>query len=129
MSDYATYLKLGHEYQPIPTAQTVDALPPGIYNVKFDTRTEQVLFAESKSTHDGLVDLPGTAYDHVMEDLEYFFTSECSERFADVDLLKKMNILLHGVPGGGKTCIVNRVSLRMIQEKGIVLFNPPPARS
>ena len=126
MSDYSTFLKIGHEYQPIPTAQTVDQLPPGIYTVKFDPRSEQLSFAESKTTHDQLVDLPGTSYDLVMKDLEYFFTKEFEDRFKEVGLLHKMNILLHGVPGGGKTCIVNRVAYRMIQEKGVVLFNPPP---
>lgn len=126
MSNYATYLKLGHEYQPIPTAATIAKLPPGIYTVKFDPRSDQVAFGESKTTHDQLVDLPGTAYDNVMADLEYFFTAECKERFKDVGLLPKMNMLLYGIPGGGKTCIVNRVAYRMIQENGIVLFNPPP---
>lgn len=127
MSDYATFLKLGHEYQPIPEAETVSRLPSGMYTVKHDPRTDQVAFAQSKTTHDELVDLPGTAYEQVMTDLEFFFTEDCITRFKSVGLLHKMNILLHGVPGGGKTCIVNRVSARMIQEKGIVLFNPPPA--
>lgn len=127
MSDDSTFLKIGHEYQPIPAAETLTKLPPGIYTVKHDPRTDQVAFAESKITHDELVDLPGTAYDQVLQDLEYFFTTECIERFEYVKLLHKMNILLFGQPGGGKTCIVNRVSKRMIQENGIVLFNPPPA--
>lgn len=127
MSDIATFLKLGHEYQPIPTAETLTKLPSGIYTVKFDPRIDHVSFAESKTTHDELVDLPGTAYDQVMEDLEYFFSQECVERFDFVKLLHKMNILLFGIPGGGKTCIVNRVAHRMIKENGIVLFNPPPA--
>ena len=127
MSDYATFLKIGHEYQPIPEAETTTRIPPGIYTVKYDSQRDKVAFAESKTTHDELVDLPGTAYDLVMADLEYFFTEDCLSRFENVGLLHKMNILLHGIPGGGKTCIVNRVSYRMIQEKGIVLFNPHPA--
>jgi hypothetical protein len=126
MSDYATYLKIGHEFQPIRTAETVKRLPPGIYTVKYNPMTEMVAFAQSKTTHDDLVDLPGTAYDQVMTDLEYFFTEECVQRFDFVGLIHKMNILLYGVPGGGKTCIVNRVAYRMIQEGGIVLFNPSP---
>lgn len=126
MSDFSTFLKIGDEYQPIPEAETRQKLPPGIYTVKYDPRTEDVSFTESKTTHDELVDLPGTAYDQVMADLAWYFDPECKALFEDVGLLHKMNILLHGVPGGGKTCIVNRVAYRTIEEKGIVLFNPPP---
>lgn len=126
MSDYATFLKVGHEYQPIPTASTVTALPPGIYTVKWDARNDQLAFGESKTTHDELVDLPGTAYEQIMQDLDYFLTDECKERFDFVKLLHKMNILLFGVPGGGKTCIVNRVAAKVMAAKGIVLFNPDP---
>jgi hypothetical protein len=126
MQDIATFLKIGHEYQPIPKAETIDRLPSGIYNVKFDPRNEMVAFAESKTTHDDLVDLPGTAYDEVLSELEYFLTDECFSRHKKVGLLHKMNILLFGPPGTGKTCIVNRVAHRTIQEGGLVLFNPPP---
>lgn len=126
MSDYATFLKIGDEYQPIPTAETKQKLPPGIYTVKYDPRNDQCSFTESKTTHDELVDLPGTAYDQVMADLDWYFNKDCKVLFDDVRLLHKMNILLHGVPGGGKTCIVNRVAYRTVQEQGIVLFNPPP---
>lgn len=126
MKDYATYFKLGHEYQPVPKTEIVNKLPPGIYTVKYNAMQDIVMFEESKTTHDELVDLPGTAYDDVMADLEYYFTQECKDRFDFVKLLHKMNILLFGVPGGGKTCLVNRVSYRMIQENGIVLFNPDP---
>ncbi len=127
MTEYATYLKIAHQYQPIPEAKTAAHLPPGIYTVKYDPRDESIAFAESKTTHDELVDLPGTAYDDVLADLEYFFTDECLTRFNEVGLLRKMNILLYGVPGGGKTCIVNRVAMKMMAEKGVVLFNPPPS--
>lgn len=127
MSDYAVYLKIGHEYQPIPDARTVSKLPPGIYSVAFDARIKSLSFGEAKTTHDDLIDLPGTAYSEVMEDLNFFFTEECSRLFKEVGLLQKMNILLYGVPGSGKTCLVNRVTHKMIQENGIVLFNPPPS--
>lgn len=126
MSTIATYLKIGNEYQPIPAAETAVKLPSGIYSVHYDPRKEQFAFTEMKTTHDELIDLPGTAYEQVMQDLDYFLTQECMDRFAKVRLLHKMNILLYGVPGGGKTCIVNRVAAKVIETGGIVLFNPDP---
>lgn len=126
MSHIATYLKIGKEYQPIPAAETAATLPPAVYTVHYDPRKEQFAFTQMDVTHDELIDLPGTAYEQVMADLEYFLTQECVDRFAYVKLLHKMNILLYGVPGGGKTCIVNRVALKVIETGGIVLFNPDP---
>jgi SpoVK/Ycf46/Vps4 family AAA+-type ATPase len=37
-----------------------------------------------------------------------------------------MNILLYGPPGSGKSCIINRVAQRTVEEGGLVLFNPSP---
>jgi SpoVK/Ycf46/Vps4 family AAA+-type ATPase len=127
MSEIAVYLKLAHKFQAIPSAETVKKLPPGMYSIKYNPRTEMVVFGQSKTTHDELVDLPGTAYDQVMSEFEYFMTQECSDRHSKVGLLHKMNILLYGNPGTGKTCIVNRVAHRTVAEGGIVLFNPNPA--
>lgn len=126
MTQIATYLKIGNEYQPIPAAETATKLPPAIYTVHYDPRKEQFAFSAMSATHDELIDLPGTAYEQVMLDLDYFLTQECMDRFAKVRLLHKMNILLYGVPGGGKTCIVNRVAAKVIETGGIILFNPDP---
>lgn len=126
MSDIATYLKLGKDYQPIAQAETIKELPPGMFSVLWDPQKDRIAFSEMKTTHDELIDLPGTAYEQIMQDLDYFLTQDCMDRFAKVRLLHKMNILLHGIPGGGKTCIVNRVSAKVIESGGIVLFNPDP---
>lgn len=126
MSDIATYLKLGKDYQPIAQAETIKELPPGMYSVLWDPQKDRIAFSEMKTTHDELIDLPGTAYEQIMQDLDFFLTQECMDRFAKVRLLHKMNILLYGIPGGGKTCIVNRVSAKVMESGGIVLFNPDP---
>ena len=126
MSDYATYLKLGHRYQPIEEAKTQEKLHPGMYTVLWDPQKNKFAYEEFKTTHDELVDLPGTAYEEIMHDLDYFLTKECMDRFEKVRLLHKLNILLYGIPGGGKTCIVNRVSSKVVEAGGIVLFNPDP---
>lgn len=126
MSEFKTFLNINDNFIPIPEALTVAKLPPGVYTANYNTQSDQVSFTKSKITHDELVDLPGTAYDDVMSRLDMFLTPECEARFKKVKLLHKLNILLYGNPGTGKTCIVNRVAYKVIEQEGIVLFNPDP---
>lgn len=126
LKKYEAYLKVDKEYQPVPGVSLHPKLGPGVYRVDWDQRSDTVSFAEIDSNHDKLVDLPGTEYDTVMKDMDTFLSKECIGRFEEMGLLHKMNILLYGAPGTGKTCIVNRVSQKVIDSGGIVLFNPDP---
>lgn len=126
LKKYEAYLKVDKEYQPVPGVSLHAKLTPAVYRVDWDQRSDTVSFAEMESNHDKLVDLPGTEYDTVMRDMDTFLSKDCISRFEEIGLLHKMNILLHGAPGTGKTCIVNRVSQKVIESGGIVLFNPAP---
>jgi hypothetical protein len=124
---YEGYLKVDKEYQPVPGVSIHKTLDPGVYRVDWDMRNDAVTFVAMENNHDQLVDLPGTEYDSVMKDMDMFLSAECMSRFDSFGFLQKMNILLYGSPGTGKTCIVSRVSQKIIASGGIVLFNPQPA--
>lgn len=124
---YETYLKIDKDHQPSPGIEVVGKLSPSIYRVDYDARSDTVTFVLMQTNHDELVDLPDTEYESVIAEVDIFLTPECEQRFRDVGFLHKFNILLYGEPGTGKTCIVNRVSQRIISTGGIVLFNPSPA--
>lgn len=124
---YETYLKIDKDHSPSPGIEVVSKLQPNVYRVDYDYNTDSVTFVTMESNHDELVDLPGTEYESVISDVDVFLTPECQARFDEVGFLHKFNILLHGLPGTGKTCLVNRVAQKVIDSGGIVLFNPPPA--
>lgn len=123
---HEVYLKIDNEYTPSPGIEIVPSLTPGFYKVDFDYMTKAVTFIKSMATHDELVDLPGTEYEAINNDVDNFLSDECIARFKEVGFLHKFNILLHGLPGTGKTCLVNRVAQKVISKGGIVLFNPTP---
>lgn len=123
---YEVYLKIDNDFSPSPGIEVVSNLDPGFYKVDFDIGNKIVTFVRSKSTHDELVDLPGTEYESVNTDVDTFLSEECIKRFKEVGFIHKFNILLHGSPGTGKTCLVNRVAQKIISKGGIVLFNPEP---
>lgn len=124
---YETYLKIDKDHAPSPGIEIVGKLQPDVYRVDYDYNTDSVTFVTIESNHDELVDLPGTEYESVISDVDVFLTPECQARFQEVGFLHKFNILLHGLPGTGKTCLVNRVAQKVIASGGIVLFNPIPA--
>lgn len=123
---YETYLKIDKDHSPSPGIEIVGKLQPDVYRVDYDYNTDSVTFVTMESNHDELVDLPGTEYESVISDVDLFLTPECQARFQEVGFIHKFNILLHGLPGTGKTCLVNRVAQKVIASGGIVLFNPNP---
>lgn len=127
MKKYETYLKIDKDHQPSPGIEVINKLLPNVYRVDYDHRTDSVTFVTMESNHDDLVDLPSSQYETIIHDVDIFLSDECKARFEQVGFLHKFNILLHGLPGTGKTCLVNRVSQKIINKGGIVLFNPDPA--
>lgn len=114
------------DFSPISEVDINNKLPPGMFEVKV-TREGQVFFTKIKANHDSLVDLPDTEYDTVVGEIDLFMKPETREKFEKKGFLYKRSTLLHGLPGTGKTCIVNRVISKVIEEGGVALFCPNPA--
>ncbi len=83
-------------------------------------------FKSSEHNCDKLIDLPDEAYDRVVSELITFLKPETKKSFQNYGYIYKRSSLLHGPPGTGKTCIVNRVASEVLKNDGIVLFNPDP---
>lgn len=104
-----------------------DRLPFGIYELDLNQMTHDVLFKQISTEHDKLIDLPSDAYSRVLSEIETFLKDETAANFEKYGFIYKRSSLLYGIPGSGKTCIVNRVAQKVIEKNGIVLFNPHPA--
>jgi len=104
----------------------VDKLPPGTYGVEQDL-AGNLYFRDTEVNCDSLVDLPDPAYEKVVNEMEHFLRPETKQRFKDLGYLYKRSSLLHGLPGTGKTSIVNRVAKATIKKQGVVLLNPVPS--
>jgi Cdc6-like AAA superfamily ATPase len=126
MNKYEMFFKVQNDYQPSPYVEVVRRLDPGMYKASYDDMSDSVTFKVMESNHDELVDLPGTEYDAVVSDVDLFLRPETEAKFKEMGFIHKFNILLHGPPGTGKTCLVNRVAQKLIAANAIVLFNPQP---
>lgn len=104
----------------------ISRLPAGVYDLKQDQQTGRIFFDMLDTNHDEILDLPSPEYKKIINQIERFLTPECRARFAEKKYLYKRSTLLHGKPGTGKTCIVNRVVDTVVKAGGIVLFCPMP---
>jgi len=107
--------------------QTLESkLPLGTYSIEQDL-AGNLYFRATDVNCDDLVDLPDPSYEKVVNEMEHFLKEETKQKFKDLGYLYKRSSLLHGLPGTGKTSIVNRVSKTTINNNGIVLLNPIPS--
>ena len=112
-------------YTPTGHAEILDTLPSGVYSLIQDN-SGNIYFKQSENTYDTLVDIPDPTYDTLVKEIKHFLLPETRQKFADLGFLYKRSSLLHGLPGTGKTSIVNRISQDILANKGIVLVNPNP---
>lgn len=125
MKKYDRFVQLDKDYKPIPDVVTVPKLHPGTYEVNA-TQMGDIFFSKINTNHDALIDLPNTEYDTVVKEIERFMLPETRELFNQYGFLYKRSTLLEGPPGSGKTCLINRLSQKVVSEGGVSLFSPDP---
>jgi hypothetical protein len=112
------------KYFASPKRATLEAaLPSGIYRIDFDHANKVPFLFQTELTHDDILDLPSPEYVEVMRTMNCFMTKEAREKYEQLGYLYKRNIIIHGVPGSGKTIMVNKIAERAVTDKdAICLF-------
>jgi hypothetical protein len=123
--DFTNFKKDNDTYSGNVNKPSVPFLPPGGYEIA-PTQQGELLFTKTDINYDNLIDLPSPEYDYVQKRVDSFLSPETQTAFEDYGFLYKWSCMLHGSHGGGKTCIVNRVTEKVIAKGGTVLFNPNP---
>jgi SpoVK/Ycf46/Vps4 family AAA+-type ATPase len=101
-------------------------LDVGAYSLAFDGNRGVLMYVPFQMNYDKIIDLPSKEYDTVISEMNQFLKPETKQSYVDHGFLYKRSIFLHGVPGTGKTCIVNRVCEAVTKTGGIILFNENP---
>lgn len=100
-----------------------DRIPSGSYRITYDSRQERLYYVPTKLEYDKLVDLPSVEYDSILKEMNQFLKAETKKSYEDHGFIYKRSVFLHGGPGTGKSCIVNRVCERVVAMGGVVFFN------
>jgi hypothetical protein len=125
MKMYDKFVQFDSDFKPIQDISITGKLPPGVYNLKVTPQGE-LFFSRANTNYDQLLQLPNTKYDEIVKEIDMFLTPECKERFRKKGWVYKNSILAYGPHGSGKTCIVNRVTEKVLEKQGVVLFCPNP---
>ncbi len=109
----------GNKFYPIP--ETADKLPPGYYAIQDEGAG---YFAGMLDYSDSeLIRFPDTMADELIEEYQVFWGLK--EQYVERGEQHKRGYLLHGPPGGGKTCLVKIMMQDFINKGNIVFrFNP-----
>lgn len=105
-----------------PCGDTVEILPPGIYETHIDNNGPFLVRIEQ--TTEKIILLPDNPAPRIIEDIEKFW--DRYSIFTQYGLNHKRGILLWGPPGGGKTCTVKLLIKDIVSRGGIALLGDNP---
>lgn len=101
-----------------PVGETTSNLPSGCYKVG-ETMQGQIFLEKQQLRNDGLIKLPDTNSQTVLEEIQKFW--ELKDKFAEEKTPYKRGIMLYGPPGSGKTSTLREVMEDVTQRGGIIL--------
>lgn len=107
-------------------ATEINVISPGSYVVDHDMMHGVTSLAPIVMQSDKLVDIPDSTYMNIVDEVTNFFTEKTKNKFEHFGFVYKKAILLHGIPGTGKTCTVIKIMNLFLEkyDQGVVLFNP-----
>ena len=109
---YTQWLKRGtNTFLPTDNAVTQGTIDSGVYNIRFSDQMGFYLVKKDLNL-DELINLPNPEGQRVLEGIKTFWTRK--DKFKVYGYSFKRGLLLYGVPGGGKTSIINLLCSELV---------------
>lgn len=102
----------------IPASRTAQRILPGVYEIQ-QSNTIGIYFQKIPVITQNILRFPQTNSDKVVQEIQKFWEKE--ELFKKYNLVYRRGLMLWGVPGGGKTSIVQLIMKDVIDRNGVVI--------
>lgn len=117
---YTQWLKRGTNiFLPTDNSITCPKIESGVYTICHNNDIGYYILKKELNL-DELIQLPSPEAVEVMDSLDYFWKRK--DKFKEYGYAYKRGVLLYGVPGGGKTSIINLLCKKLVDEMDGVVF-------
>ncbi|GAF71933.1 unnamed protein product, partial [marine sediment metagenome] len=111
------YLNYGKTKIAVPeNPKTQSILEAGIYHISTNIQG-QAVYKKTELLTDELIKLGNESYSYIMEEIDKFW--KLKEKFDDFGYVHKRGMILHGVPGTGKTALTDLITEQMEEQNDI----------
>lgn len=118
-AELTNYAANGGTYWPSKIEQVVGALPSAAYGIAWDNGP---VFTRVEFPTDALYEFAGSPVDRVLAEVDEFWAR--AEDYRRLGFLHKRGVLLHGLPGTGKSSAIVLSAQRMAERGDILLLAP-----
>lgn len=120
------YNKYGDKVYFGKPVQKIKKLAAGIYTIGAD-RSGEVYLSPMSAMTDTLIRLPDFTSETIIKEVDKFWSTETKAKFEKRKLIYKRGIILHGLPGVGKSACIAQIMEAEVNAGGIVFFCPDPS--
>lgn len=106
-------------FLPTDNSKTVGRVIAGVYDIRYNQDMGYYLLKKNLSL-DELIEMPSPEGDKVIAGIQTFW--ERKAKFKQYGFAYKRGVLLYGIPGGGKTSLINLLCKKLIEDMDGVIF-------
>jgi len=115
---FKKYIVKDNTFQPVGEVVTEPTIPPGIYQI--GRNMQGIFFEQHDMNTDEILRFEDSRYNKILEEIDKFWGLK--DDYKGLGFTHKRGVLLYGVPGSGKSCLLKLAMEDSIKKGNVVLI-------